>query len=82
MVFNISKDVLTEITTFNDGEYYYLGLLPGTYRAYLDPEQLRRAGYRSQPEAVEFDIKPVIGGEVVENISFLMVPAVPTGDNN
>ena len=74
MVFNISKDVLTEITSFNDGEYYFLGLLPGTYRAYLDPEQIGRAGYRSVPESIEFDIKPVVGGEIIENISFVLEP--------
>ena len=74
MVFNISKDVLTEITTFNDGEYYFLGLLPGTYRAYIDPEQIGRAGYRSQPESVEFDVKPIVGGEVIENVSFVLMP--------
>jgi len=77
MVLNISKDVLTEITTFNDGAYYYLGLLPGSYRAYLDPDQLARAGYQSQPAAIEFDIKPMAGGQPVENIDFLMVPITP-----
>ncbi|MEW5796889.1 MAG: carboxypeptidase-like regulatory domain-containing protein [Candidatus Zixiibacteriota bacterium] len=79
-VFNISKDVLTEITTFNDGEYYFLGLLPGSYRAYVDPEQLKRGGYRSQPEAIEFDVKPVTGGLQIENISFLLIPATQANE--
>jgi hypothetical protein len=77
LVFNISKDVLTEVTTFNDGGYYYLGLLPGSYRAYLDPDQLARGGYRAEPEAIEFDIKPMAGGQPVENIDFLLIPTVP-----
>ena len=81
MLLNISKDVLTEVTTFGDGEYYYLGLLPGSYRAYLDLDQISRAGYRSEPESLEFDIKPGVGGELIENISFLMVPAEASGDN-
>jgi len=80
MLLNISKDILTEVPTFNDGEYYYLGLLPGSYRAYLDPDQLSRAGYRSEPESIEFDIKPVIGGEMIEDISFIMIPA-PLSDS-
>jgi hypothetical protein len=75
MLLNISKDVLTEITTFTDGEFYYMGLLPGSYRAYLDPVQISRAGYRTEPAQIEFDIKPVIGGEVIEDINFIMVPA-------
>jgi len=74
MLLNISKDVLTEVTTFTDGEYYYMGLLPGSYRAYLDLDQVSRAGYRSEPESIEFDIKPIVGGEVIEDINFLMVP--------
>ena len=78
-LFNISKDIITEVTTFNDGEYWYLGLLPGSYRAYLDTDQLSRAGYRSEPESIQFDIRPVLGGEVIENISFIMVPAQPVG---
>lgn len=80
LVFNVSKDVLTEITTFNDGEYYYLGLLPGSYRAYIDPDQLQRGGYRSQPEAIEFDVKPTTGGVSIENISFLLLPAPNTAE--
>jgi hypothetical protein len=78
ILFNVSKDIITEVTTFNDGEYYFLGLLPGSYRAYLDPEQLKRGGYATQPPAIEFDVKPVMGGQTIENISFLMVPAVET----
>ncbi|MEE8576563.1 MAG: carboxypeptidase-like regulatory domain-containing protein, partial [candidate division Zixibacteria bacterium] len=34
-IFNITKEIVTEVTTFNDGEFYYLGLLPGKYRAYI-----------------------------------------------
>jgi hypothetical protein len=81
ILFNISKDIITEVTTFNDGEYYYLGLLPGSYRAYLDPEQLKRGGYRTEPEALQFDIKPVMGGQMIEGISFLMVPAVEASES-
>ena len=81
MLLNISKDVLTEVMTFTDGEYYYMGLLPGSYRAYLDPEQISRAGYRSEPESIEFDIKPIVGGEVIEGIKFLMVPLESTNSS-
>lgn len=71
---NLSKDVISEIVTFNDGEYYFLGLLPGRYRAYPDPEQLKKYGYYSEPEYLEFEVEPLEGGVSIENINFLLVP--------
>jgi hypothetical protein len=75
IVMNTSRDILTEVSTFTDGEYYYLGLLPGSYRAYLDPAQLKRLGYRCEPESVEFEIRPKEGGEVISDIHFVLTPA-------
>jgi hypothetical protein len=74
ILMNLSKESLIELVTFNSGEYYYLGLIPGSYKAYIDPGQLAQFGYVSQPEYIEFEIKPVEGGSFVENINFLLVP--------
>ena len=38
---NFSTGEKTEVVTFNNGEFYYLGLIPGRYRAQLDKSQLR-----------------------------------------
>ncbi|HSH00725.1 MAG TPA: hypothetical protein VLB27_11770, partial [candidate division Zixibacteria bacterium] len=73
LLVNLSRDVVTEITTFNDGEYYYLGLLPGRYRAYIDQDQLAQYGYSTQPESIEFEIAPQEGGSSVEGINFLLL---------
>ncbi|SYZ72892.1 exported hypothetical protein [Candidatus Zixiibacteriota bacterium] len=62
------------ITTFNNGEYYYLGLVPGMYRAYLDREQLEKYGYVSEPADISFQIKTVSGGDYIDKINFLIVP--------
>jgi hypothetical protein len=78
VIINTSRDILTEVSTFVDGEYYYLGLLPGTYRAYVDPGQLQRLGYVCEPESVSFEIKPREGGEVIDNIHFTLSPAATT----
>ena len=78
VLLNVSKDVVTEVTTFNDGVFFYLGLLPGSYRAYIDPEQLKRYGYVCDPPAIEFDIRPIAGGETVENLDFTLSPAPTT----
>ncbi len=84
VLMNLSKESLIELTTFNSGEYYYLGLVPGSYKAYIDPEQLKQFGYVSEPAYIEFEIKPVEGGTFVENINFLVVPVgstSPAGTN-
>lgn len=71
---NLSKESVTEITTFSNGEFYYLGLVPGLYRAYIDLEQLERYGYVSRPNEIEFLVEPVEGGTSIENINFAIVP--------
>jgi len=60
----------TIITTFNDGTYYHLGLVPGVYRVYIDAEQLEKFGYISQPVNKPIQINTVEGGDIVENINF------------
>ncbi|UCD17123.1 MAG: hypothetical protein JSV44_11830 [Candidatus Zixiibacteriota bacterium] len=71
---NESTGKVTSITTFNDGGYFYLGLVPGMYRAYLDTEQLKRYGYRSEPSEISFQVKTVEGGDSIEAINFTIIP--------
>lgn len=68
-----NTEVLTEISTFASGEFYYLGLRPGQYRAYIDSEQLARLGYRAQPPFVEFEVKSTEHGDIIEGISFQLI---------
>jgi len=75
ILLNVSKDVVTEVSTFNDGVFFYLGLLPGSYRAYIDAGQLQKYGYVCDPPAIEFDIRPIAGGETIENLDFTLSPA-------
>ena len=63
-----------EISTFNNGEFYYLGLIPGKYRARVLQKQLDVYGYISEPEMIDFEVKAVEGGSVIENINFLLIP--------
>jgi hypothetical protein len=73
-VLNLTTGSSTEITTFNNGDYYYLGLIPGRYRAQINSEQLRTYGYESQPSVIDFEVEAVEGGSVVEDIDFLLLP--------
>lgn len=75
VLINLSKETVIEITSFNNGDLYYFGLLPGSYRAYIDDEQLAQFGYKSQPESINFEVQPIRGGTTVEDINFLLVPA-------
>jgi hypothetical protein len=71
---NVGKDVAIDIVSFSSGQFYYLGLIPGHYRAYLDPEQLDRYGYIAEPPSLEFDVLPSESGSSVENINFVLKP--------
>ncbi|MCH9031791.1 MAG: hypothetical protein IIB00_05980 [candidate division Zixibacteria bacterium] len=58
----------------NDGEFFYLGLLPGKYRVYLDSEQLAESGYRADRDGRNFEILPKRGGESIRGVNFNMLP--------
>lgn len=75
LLYNLSKETVTEVTSFNDGEFYYLGLIPGQYRAYVDPAQLEQYGYHSIPAQIEFEVAPIEGGAVVNDINFVLTAA-------
>ena len=62
----------TELITFNSGEFFHIGLVPGMYRAYIDPKQLERYGYESEPPYNRFQVKAVTGGDYISNINFII----------
>ena len=73
-VLNLVTGAKNEISTFNNGEFYYLGLIPGRYRARVLQDQLDVYGYVSEPEMIDFEVKAVEGGSVVDSIDFLLIP--------
>ena len=73
-VMNLATEEVREIPTFNNGEFYYLGLIPGSYRAYLDPEELKRLGFTCEPLGIDFDAEPTEGGASIEGIDFIIIP--------
>lgn len=74
ILMNLDRETVTELTSFSNGEYFYLGFIPGSYRAYIDPHQLEQFNYHSEPASIEFIIKPVQGGTTIKNIDFLLIP--------
>jgi len=73
-VTDLSRGVKTDIATFTSGEFYYLGLIPGRYRAEISRDQLKNYGYISEPPFIEFEVKPAEGGSVVDNLNFVLKP--------
>lgn len=73
-ILNLATGIITELTTFNNGEFYLMGLIPGSYRAMVDRNQMSEYGYRSEPEVIDFEVKAVEGGDIVEGIKFLLHP--------
>jgi len=59
-----------EILSYSSGEFYYFGLPPGKYLAYIDTNQLALKKLRSIPEYVPFELKNLPNGDVVANLKF------------
>ena len=72
MLLNLANESVLELTSFSNGEFFYLGLVPGSYRAYIDPEQLNRLGYVADPPTIDFVVEPAEGGTAIENVDFIL----------
>jgi len=44
------------------------------YKAFPDPEQLAQYGYVSDPPYKTFQVKTVEGGDMIDNLNFLIKP--------
>jgi len=73
-VVNTKTEAVLDIPAFSNGEFFYEGLVPGEYKAYVDPEQLAKYGYQSMPQSIEFEIKPSETGGSKDNLNFLLTP--------
>lgn len=75
-----SEIALTEdLLSYSNGEFYYMGLTPGTYRISIDPVQLRILNASCTPPFIEFVIKSKEDGDVINGLNFsLTKQAHPT----
>ncbi len=62
----LSEDLLS----YSSGEFFYLGLVPGKYRAYIDPKQLQLLHYSCNPPYIDFELKSKEEGDIVEGLNF------------
>ncbi len=59
-----------DLLTYSNGEYYYLGLLPGKYRVYVDPMQLELLHAVSSPPFIEITVTNKDDGDYIDNVNF------------
>lgn len=63
---------VTNILSESDGYVNHMGLTPGEYFAQVDSIQLDRLHYISQPARIDFQIKGLVDGDVVDNLNFTL----------
>ncbi len=59
-------------SVFNDGSFYYMGVPPGEYEAYVDSSQLAILDVYSDPPVLKFTVKPTKNGDYVEGLRILL----------
>jgi len=59
-----------QIMSERDGYYTFLGLAPGEYYAKLDPAQMKKLGWKHEPEYRKFTVSPSEWGDIVDGIDF------------
>ena len=67
-----SSQVIAEFLSEMDGYIYYMGLAPGDYEIFIDPQQLSNLGLSSDPPIQAFRIKPSENGDIVEGLDFVL----------
>jgi hypothetical protein len=73
MLINFEEDFLT----YESGEFFHVGLLPGKYAIAPDAAQLAKLKLEAEPKYREFYLRSIEEGDMVENLNFDIVPATP-----
>ncbi len=55
-----------------DGYFDYLGLLPGSYVANIDAQQLKRLSINHELGSTEFEIRPLMEGDFIDDMDFIL----------
>jgi len=69
---NLDDEKVEQAVTFSDGSYYYFGLRPGNYIAYLDEEQVKMLKINKKVQPIEFTVRPIEDGDIITNIDFII----------
>jgi len=68
----VGTNLRRTISVFSDGTFYYMGLPPGKYEAYVDSSQLSILDVYAEPAILSFEVKPTKNGDYVEGLKILL----------
>jgi len=71
-ILNSSNKVVGDFLTEGDGYFTFLGLMPGNYKAVIDPKQLDNLGYSSSPSEIKFTVEVSEFGDIVDDLEFVL----------
>jgi hypothetical protein len=59
-----------DLLSYSNGEFYYMGITPGKYRMTIDPEQLRLLHATCNPPYIDFTVRSLEDGDVINGLNF------------
>jgi hypothetical protein len=68
-----------DLLTYSNGEFYYIGLAPGKYQAYIDPKQMELLHYTYTPKYVDFELENKEEGDSKDKLNFVIKGAAAPG---
>jgi hypothetical protein len=69
-IYNTNDELVRQVMSESDGYMTYLGLAPGEYFARIDSVQLERIGMDAIPQRIDFQILPMVSGDIVDGLDF------------
>ncbi len=73
-IVSADSSYMKSIPVFSDGSFYYLGVPPGKYTAFVDSLQLRVLNCVSAPTLANFEVKATKDGDFVSGLNFDLIP--------
>lgn len=70
--YNSNRKHIAKTLSEDNGNFSYFGLAPGRYIVKADTAQLRKLGMRSEPDSLQFNIKPGTDGDYIEGLDFIL----------
>ena len=67
-----SDELIAKTLSESDGYINYLGFAPGEYVARIDSLQLSKLDFVSEPSQINFTIKELEDGDIIESIEFVL----------
>jgi hypothetical protein len=71
-IINEQGNTVAKTLSESDGYFNYLGLKPGIYTVQVDPEQLDKLNYQTEPLQHNLVINASVDGDIIEGLDFVL----------